>query len=201
MSKSKGKEFKQTLPNEYIDKNYYNRYLPEMEKLIAKGERVTVLSREMYAVELQELKAGHLGKTDEQVALQRKNPNRELVNMSRYYKPRQTTYFINVGREIRGYSEEAANRLENAISSDPLLAKYGKDIKNPVKLRKILNQDSAAREAYIKALAGVKKPGTYVEKQIVRRGGKVDIYEGEEQGLDAWIVPGSPQCYIAERGA
>lgn len=193
MSKSKGKEFKQTLPNEYIDKNYYNRYLPEMEKLIAKGERVTVLSREMYAVELQELKAGHLGKTDEQVALQRKNPNRELVNMSRYYKPRQTTYFINVGREIRGYSEEAANRLENAISSDPLLAKYGKDIKNPVKLRKILNQDSAAREAYIKALAGVKKPGTYVEKQIVRRGGKVDIYEGEEQGLDAWIVPGSPQ--------
>lgn len=191
MSKSKGTEFKQTLTNEYIDKNYYNRYLPEMEKLIAKGERVTVLSREMYAVELQELKAGHLAKTPKQEALQKKNPNRELVNMSRYYKPRQTTYFINVGREIRSYSEEAANRLENAISSDPLLAKYGKDMKNPVKLRKILNQDSAAREAYVKAMASVKKPGTYVEKQIVRRGGKVDIYEGEEKGLDAWIDPGS----------
>lgn len=192
MSKSKGKEFKQTLSNEYIDKNYYNRYLPEMEKLIAKGERVTVLSREMYAVELQELKAGNLAKTPKQAALQKKNPNRELVNMSRYYKPRQTTYFINVGREIRSYSEEAANRLENAISSDPLLAKYGKDIKNPVKLRSILNQDSAAREAYIKALASVKKPGTYVEKQIVKRGGKVEIYEGEEKGLDAWIDPDSP---------
>lgn len=191
MSKSKGKEFKQTLSNEYIDKNYYNRYLPEMDKLIAKGERVTVLSREMYAVELQELKAGHLAKSDKQAALQKKNPNRELVNMSRYYKPRQTTYFINVGREIRSYSEEAAGRLEKAISSDPLLAKYGKDIKSPVKLRKILNQDSAAREAYIKALASVKKPGTYVEKQIVKRGGKVEIYEGEEKGLDAWIVPGS----------
>ena len=191
MSKSKGKEFKQTLSNEYIDKNYYNRYLPEMEKLIAKGERVSVLSREMYAVELQELKAGHLAKNEEQYVLQKKNPNRELVNMSRYYKPRQTTYFINVGREIRSYSEEAANRLENAISSDPLLAKYGKDIKNPVKLRKILNQDSAAREAYVKALASVKKPGTYVEKQIVKRGGKVEIYEGEEKGLDAWIDPGS----------
>lgn len=191
MSKSKGKEFKQTLSNEYIDKNYYNRYLPEMEKLIAKGEKVTVLSREMYAVELQELKAGHLAKSDKQAALQKKNPNRELVNMSRYYKPRQTTYFINVGREIRSYSEEAAGRLEKAISSDPLLAKYGKDIKNPVKLRSILNQDSAAREAYIKALASVKKPGTYVEKQIVKRGGKVEIYEGEEKGLDAWIVPGS----------
>ena len=191
MSKSKGKEFKQTLSNEYIDKNYYNRYLPEMEKLIAKGERVTVLSREMYAVELQELKAGHLAKSDKQAALQKKNPNRELVNMSRYYKPRQTTYFINVGRKIRSYSEEAADRLEKAISSDPLLEKYGKDIKNPVKLRKILNQDSAAREAYIKALASVKKPGTYVEKQIVKRGGKVDIYEGEEEGLDAWIDPGS----------
>lgn len=191
MSKSKGKEFKQTLSNEYIDKNYYNRYLPEMEKLIAKGEKVTVLSREMYAVELQELKAGHLAKSDKQAALQKKNPNRELVNMSRYYKPRQTTYFINVGREIRSYSEEAAGRLEKAISSDPLLAKYGKDMKNPVKLRKILNQDSAAREAYIKALASVKKPGTYVENQIVRRGGKVEIYEGEEKGLDAWIVPGS----------
>lgn len=192
MSKSKGKEYKQTLSNEYIDKNYYNRYLPEMEKLIAKGERVTVLSREMYAVELQELKAGNLAKTPKQAALQKKNPNRELVNMSRYYKPRQTTYFINVGREIRSYSEEAANRLENAISSDPLLAKYGKDIKNPVKLRSILNQDSAAREAYIKALASVKKPGTYVEKQIVKRGGKVEIYEGEEKGLDAWIDPDSP---------
>lgn len=192
MSKSKGKEFKQTLSNEYIDKNYYNRYLPEMEKLIAKGERVTVLSREMYAVELQELKAGHLAKNPEQEALQKKNPNRELVNMSRYYKPRQTTYFIKVGREIRNYSEEAAKRLENAISSDPLLAKYGKDIKNPVKLRKILNQDSAAREAYIKALAGVKKPGTYTEKKIVRKNGKVDIYEGEEQGLDAWVDPDSP---------
>lgn len=192
MSKSKGKEFKQTLSNEYIDKNYYNRYLPEMEKLIAKGERVTVLSREMYAVELQELKAGNLAKTPKQAALQKKNPNRELVNMSRYYKPRQTTYFINVGREIRSYSEEAANRLENAISSDPLLAKYGKDIKNPVKLRSILNHDSAAREAYIKALASVKKPGTYVEKQIVKRGGKVEIYEGEEKGLDAWIDPNSP---------
>ena len=191
MSKSKGKEFKQTLPNEYIDKNYYNRYLPEMEKLIAKGEKVTVLSREMYAVELQELKAGHLAKTPKQEALQKKNPNRELVNMSRYYKPRQTTYFINVGREIRSYSEEAAGRLEKAISSDPLLAKYGKDIKNPGKLRSILNRDSAAREAYIKALASVKKPGTYVEKQIVRRGGKVEIYEGEEKGLDAWIDPGS----------
>ena len=192
MSKSKGKEFKQTLSNEYIDKNYYNRYLPEMEKLIAKGERVTVLSREMYAVELQELKSGHLAKNEEQFALQKKNPNRELVNMSRYYKPRQTTYFINVGREIRSYSEEAADRLEKAISSDPLLEKYGKDIKNPIKLRKILNQDSAAREAYIKALASVKKPGTYVEKQIVKRGGKVDIYEGEEKGLDAWIDPDSP---------
>lgn len=192
MSKSKGKEFKQTLSNEYIDKNYYNRYLPEMEKLIAKGERVTVLSREMYAVELQELKAGNLAKTPKQAALQKKNPNRELVNMSRNYKPRQTTYFINVGREIRSYSEEAANRLENAISSDPLLAKYGKDIKNPVKLRSILNQDSAAREAYIKALASVKKPGTYVEKQIVKRDGKVEIYEGEEKGLDAWIDPDSP---------
>lgn len=191
MSKSKGKEFKQTLSNEYIDKNYYNRYLPEMEKLIAKGERLTVLSREMYAVELQELKAGHLAKSDKQAALQKKNPNRELVNMSRYYKPRQTTYFINVGREIRSYSEEAAGRLEKAISSDPLLAKYEKDIKNPVKLRKILNQDSAAREAYIKALASVKKPGTYVEKQIVKRGGTVEIYEGEEKGLDAWIDPGS----------
>ena len=191
MSKSKGKEFKQTLSNEYIDKNYYNRYLPEMEKLIAKGERVTVLSREMYAVELQELKAGHLAKTPKQEALQKKNPNRELVNMSRYYKPRQTTYFINVGREIRNYSEEAANRLENAISSDPLLAKYGKDIKNPVKLRSILNQDSAAREAYIKALASVTKPGTYVEKRLVKRDGKVEIYEGEEKGLDAWIDPGS----------
>lgn len=192
MSKSKGKEFKQTLPNEYIDKNYYNRYLPEMEKLIAKGEKATVLSREMYAIELQELKAGHLAKSDEQAALQKKNPNRELVNMSRYYKPRQTTYFINVGREIRSHSEEAADRLENAISSDPLLAKYGKDIKNPVKLRKILNQDSAAHEAYIKALAGVKKPGTHVEKQIVRRGGKVELYEGEESGLDAWIPTGTP---------
>ena len=192
MSKSKGTEFKQTLSNEYIDKNYYNRYLPEMEKLIAKGERVTVLSREMYAVELQELKAGHLAKTDEQAALQKKNPNRELVNMSRYYKPRQTTYFINVGREIRSYSEESANKLENAISSDPLLAKYGKDIKNPVKLRKILTQESAAREAYIKALAGVKKPGTYVEKKIVHRGGNVEFYEGEESGLDAWIPTGTP---------
>ncbi len=192
MSKSKGKEFKQTLSNEYIDKNYYNRYLPEIEKLIAKGERVTVLSREMYAVELQELKTGNLAKTPKQEALQKKNPNRELVNMSRYYKPRQTTYFINVGREIRSYSEEAAGRLEKAISSDPLLAKYGKDIKNPVKLRNILNHDSAAREAYIKALASVKKPGTYVEKQIVKRGGKVEIYEGEEKGLDAWIDPDSP---------
>lgn len=192
MSKSKGKEFKQTLSNEYIDKNYYTRYLPEMEKLIAKGEKVTVLPRELYAVELQELKAGHLAKTDKQAALQKKNPNRELVNMSRYYKPRQTSYIINVGREIRSHSEETADRLESAISSDPLLAKYGKDIKNPVKLRKILNQDSAAREAYIKALAGVKKPGTHVEKQIVRRSGKVEFYEGEESGLDAWITTDTP---------
>ena len=54
-----------------------------------------------------------------------------------------------------------------------------------------MNQDSAAREAYTKAISKVKKPGTYTEKKIVRKNGRVDIYEGEEQGLDAWVVPGS----------
>ena len=190
MSKSKGKEFKQTLSNEYIDKNYKN-YLVKVEELKAKGEQVNILPREWYAVELQELKYGHLAKSDVEFARQKKNPNRVLVNMSRRYSTRQTSYFIKVGQEIRSYSEESSERLETAISSDPLLAKYGKDLKNPVKLRKILNQDSAAREAYTKVISKVKKPGTYTEKKIVRRNGTVDIYEGEEQGLDAWVVPGS----------
>lgn len=192
MSKKKGREFKQTLSNEYIDKNYYGKYLPAVEALKAKGEQVNILPREWYAVELQELKYGHLAKSDVQFAKQKKNPNRELVNMSRRYSTRQTSYFIKVGQEIRRYSEESSQRLEAAISSDPLLARYGKDLKNPVKLRKILNQDSAAREAYIKVVSKVKKPGTYTEKKIVRKNGRVDIYEGEEQGLDAWVVPDSP---------
>lgn len=193
MSKKKGREFKQTLSNEYIDKNYYGNYLPKVEALKAKGEQVNILPREWYAVELQELKYGHLAKSDVEFAKQKKNPNRELVNMSRRYSTRQTSYFMKVGQEIRSYSEESAQRLEAAISSDPLLARYGKDLKNPVKLRKILNQDSAAREAYTKAISKVKKPGTYTEKKIVRKNGRVDIYEGEEQGLDAWVVPDSPQ--------
>lgn len=193
MSKKKGREFKQTLSNEYIDKNYYGNYLPKVEALKAKGEQVNILPREWYAVELQELKYGHLAKSDVEFAKQKKNPNRVLVNMSRRYSTRQTSYFMKVGREIRSYSEESAQRLEAAISSDPLLARYGKDLKNPVKLRKILNQDSAAREAYIKVISKVKKPGTYTEKKIVRKNGRVDIYEGEEQGLDAWVVPDSPQ--------
>lgn len=193
MSKKKGREFKQTLSNEYIDKNYYGNYLPKVEALKAKGEQVNILPREWYAVELQELKYGHLAKSDVEFAKQMKNPNRVLVNMSRRYSTRQTSYFMKVGREIRSYSEESAQRLEAAISSDPLLARYGKDLKNPVKLRKILNQDSAAREAYIKVISKVKKPGTYTEKKIVRKNGRVDIYEGEEQGLDAWVVPDSPQ--------
>lgn len=193
MGKKKGREFKQTLSNEYIDKNYYGKYLPKVEELIAKGEQVNILPREWYAVELQELKYGHLAKSDVEFARQKKNPNRVLVNMSRKYSTRQTSYFIKVGQEIRSYSEESSQRLEAAISSDPLLARYGKDLKNPVKLRKILNQDSAAREAYTKAIAKVKKPGTYTEKKIVRKNGRVDIYEGEEQGLDAWVVPDSPQ--------
>lgn len=193
MSKKKGREFVQTLSNEYIDKNYYGKYLPKVEELIAKGEQINILPREWYAVELQELKYGHLAKSDVELARQKKNPNRELVNMSRKYSTRQTSYFMKVGREIRSYSEESAQRLEAAISSDPLLARYGKDLKNPVKLRKILNQDSAAREAYTKAISKVKKPGTYTEKKIVRKNGRVDIYEGEEQGLDAWVVPDSPQ--------
>lgn len=193
MSKKKGREFKQTLSNEYIDKNYYGNYLPKVEALKAKGEQVNILPREWYAVELQELKYGHLAKSDAEFARQKKNPNRELVNMSRKYSTRQTSYFMKVGREIRSYSEESAQRLEAAISSDPLLARYGKDLKNPVKLRKILNQDSAAREAYTKVISKVKKPGTYTEKKIVRKNGRVDIYEGEEQGLDAWVVPDSPQ--------
>lgn len=193
MSKKKGREFIQTLSNEYIDKNYYGKYLPKVEELIAKGEQVNILPREWYAVELQELKYGHLAKSDVEFARQKKNPNRELVNMSRKYSTRQTSYFIKVGQEIRSYSEESSKRLEAAISGDPLLAKYGTDLKNPIKLRKILNQDSAAREAYIKAIAKVKKPGTYTEKKIVRKNGRVDIYEGEEQGLDAWVVPDSPQ--------
>lgn len=192
MSKKKGREFKQTLSNEYIDKNYYGKYLPAVEALKAKGEQVNILPREWYAVELQELKYGHLAKSDVQFAKQKKNPNRELVNMSRRYSTRQTSYFMKVGQEIRRYSEESSQRLEAAISSDPLLARYGKDLKNPVKLRKILNQDSAAREAYIKVVSKVKKPGTYTEKKIVRKNGRVDIYEGEEQGLDAWVVPDSP---------
>lgn len=192
MSKKKGREFVQTLSNEYIDKNYYGKYLPMVEKLIAKGEQVNILPREWYAVELQELKYGHLAKSDVELARQKKNPNRELVNMSRKYSTRQTSYFMKVGQEIRSYSEESAQRLEAAISSDPLLARYGKDLKNPVKLRKILNQDSAAREAYTKVISKVKKPGTYTEKKIVRKNGRVDIYEGEEQGLDAWVVPDSP---------
>ena len=141
MSKKKGREFKQTLSNEYIDKNYYGKYLPAVEALKAKGEQVNILPREWYAVELQELKYGHLAKSDVQFAKQKKNPNRELVNMSRRYSTRQTSYFIKVGQEIRRYSEESSQRLEAAISSDPLLARYGKDLKNPVKLRKILNQD------------------------------------------------------------
>ena len=193
MSKKKGREFKQTLSNEYIDKNYYGNYLPKVEALKAKGEQVNILPREWYAVELQELKYGHLAKSDVEVAKQKKNPNRVLVNMSRRYSTRQTSYFMKVGQEIRSYSEESAQRLEAAISSDPLLARYGKDLKNPVKLRKILNQDSAAREAYTKVISKVKKPGTYTEKKIVRKNGRVDIYEGEEQGLDAWVVPDSPQ--------
>lgn len=193
MSKKKGREFVQTLSNEYIDKNYYGKYLPEVEKLIAKGEQVNILPREWYAVELQELKYGHLAKSDVEFKRQKKNPNRELVNMSRKYSTRQTSYFIKVGQEIRSYSEESSKRLEAEISGDPLLAKYGTDLKNPIKLRKILNQDSAAREAYTKAIAKVKKPGTYTEKKIVRKNGRVDIYEGEEQGLDAWVVPDSPQ--------
>lgn len=193
MSKKKGREFKQTLSNEYIDKNYYGNYLPKVEALKAKGEQVNILPREWYAVELQELKYGHLAKSDVEFAKQKKNPNRVLVNMSRRYSTRQTSYFIKVGQEIRSYSEESSQRLEAAISSDPLLARYGKDLKNPVKLRKILNQDSAAREAYTKAISKVKKPGTYTEKKIVRKNGRVDIYEGEEQGLDAWVVPDSPQ--------
>lgn len=193
MSKKKGREFVQTLSNEYIDKNYYGKYLPKVEELIAKGEQVNILPREWYAVELQELKYGHLVKSDVEFAKQKKNPNRVLVNMSRRYSTRQTSYFIKVGREIRSYSEESAQRLEAAISSDPLLARYGKDLKNPVKLRKILNQDSAAREAYTKVISKVKKPGTYTEKKIVRKNGRVDIYEGEEHGLDAWVVPDSPQ--------
>lgn len=193
MSKKKGREFVQTLSNEYIDKNYYGKYLPKVEELIAKGEQVNILPREWYAVELQELKYGHLAKSDVEFARQKKNPNRELVNMSRRYSTRQTSYFMKIGQEIRSYSEESAQRLEAAISSDPLLARYGKDLKNPVKLRKILNQGSAAREAYTKAISKVKKPGTYTEKKIVRKNGRVDIYEGEEQGLDAWVVPDSPQ--------
>lgn len=193
MSKKKGREFVQTLSNEYIDKNYYGNYLPKVEALKAKGEQVNILPREWYAVELQELKYGHLAKSDVEFAKQKKNPNRVLVNMSRRYSTRQTSYFIKVGQEIRSYSEESSQRLEAAISSDPLLARYGKDLKNPVKLRKILNQDSAAREAYTKAISKVKKPGTYTEKKIVRKNGRVDIYEGEEQGLDAWVVPDSPQ--------
>lgn len=193
MSKKKGREFKQTLSNEYIDKNYYGNYLPKVEALKAKGEQVNILPREWYAVELQELKYGHLAKSDVELAKQKKNPNRVLVNMSRRYSTRQTSYFIKVGQEIRSYSKESSERLETAISSDPLLARYGKDLKNPVKLRKILNLDSAAREAYIKVISKVKKPGTYTEKKIVRKNGRVDIYEGEEQGLDAWVVPDSPQ--------
>ena len=193
MSKKKGREFKQTLSNEYIDKNYYGNYLPKAAASKAKGEQVNILPREWYAVELQELKYGHLAKSDVEFAKQKKNPNRVLVNMSRRYSTRQTSYFMKVGQEIRSYSEESAQRLEAAISSDPLLARYGKDLKNPVKLRKILNQDSAAREAYAKVISKVKKPGTYTEKKIVRKNGRVDIYEGEEQGLDAWVVPDSPQ--------
>lgn len=193
MSKKKGREFKQTLSNEYIDKNYYGNYLPKVEALKAKGEQVNILPREWYAVELQELKYGHLAKSDVEFEKQKKNPNRVLVNMSRRYSTRQTSYFIKVGQEIRSYSEESSERFEAAISSDPLLARYGKDLKNPVKLRKILNQDSAAREAYTKVISKVKKPGTYTEKKIVRKNGRVDIYEGEEQGLDAWVVPDSPQ--------
>lgn len=192
MRKKNGREFKQTLSNEYIDKNYYGSYLPKVEELKAKGEQVNVLPREWYAVELQELKYGHLAKSDIEFAKQKKNPNRVLVNMSRKYSTRQTSYFIKVGQEIRNYSEESSERLENAISSDPLLARYEKDLKNPIKLRKILNQDSAAREAYTKIISKVKKPGTYTEKKIVRKNGTVDIYEGEEQGLDAWVTPKSP---------
>lgn len=192
MGKKKGREFKQTLSNEYIDKNYYGIYLPKVEELKAKGEQVNVLPREWYAVELQELKYGHLAKSDVEWAKQKKNPNRVLVNMSRRYSTKQTSYVIKVGQEIRSYSEESSELLATAISSDPLLARYGKDLKNPIKLRKILNQDSAARDAYIKVISKVKKPGTYAEKKIVRKNGTVDIYEGEEQGLDAWVVPDTP---------
>ena len=78
MSKKKGREFKQTLSNEYIDKNYYGKYLPMVEALKAKGEQVNILPREWYAVELQELKYGHLAKSEAEFARQKKNPKNIL---------------------------------------------------------------------------------------------------------------------------
>lgn len=71
MGKKKAREFKQTLSNEYIDKNYKN-YLVKVEELKAKGEQVNILPREWYAVELQELKYGHLAKSDVEFAKQKK---------------------------------------------------------------------------------------------------------------------------------
>lgn len=175
----------------YIER-MYGKYLDGIQTERSKGHEANAVTVQQYAYYLTELKAGNLANTEEQYINQKKNPNRYIVNMSRKISPTQIRYITSVEKEIRQYSEITQSRLREAYASDDMLAKhFEKYGNNPAKLRKRLASDEAFKNAYIKALASVKKPGTTTRK-IIKKNGTEELYEGEESGLNAWVSLDSP---------
>lgn len=178
---------------EYRDK-MYRKYQEKYFELEDRGILMKpIMSKALFTLTLQDVKEGKYAQRsknpEKELELQKKNPIRFITNRySRATTVKQVSYFMDVEKAIKA-DPIGAKRLEAEFKKDVLIRSVSDKMKNPNFIRQKLNTDEAFRDAYIKALNRVKKPGTEKERTYMLPDGTVKYEKGEASGLTEWLVP------------
>lgn len=178
---------------EYLDK-MYKKYQEAYYETENRGILMKpMMSKSLFTLTLQDVKEGKYAKRsknpEKELELQKKNPIRFITNRySRATTVKQVSYFMDVEKAIRA-DPIGAKRLEAEFNKDVLIRSVSGKMKNPNFIRQKLNTDEAFRDAYIKALNRVKKPGTEKERTYMLPDGTVKYEQGEASGLTEWLLP------------
>lgn len=174
---------------EYRDK-MYRKYQEKYFETENRGVLMKpMMSKALFALTLQDVKEGKYARSAKELELQKKNPIRFITNRySRATTVKQVSYFMDVEKAIKA-DPIGAKRLEAEFNKDVLIRAVSGKMKNPNFIRQKLNTDEAFRDAYIKALNRVKKPGTEKERTYMLPDGTVKYEKGEASGLTEWLVP------------
>lgn len=174
---------------EYRDK-MYQRYQEKYYETENRGILMKpMMSKALFTLTLQDVKEGKYARSDKEFELQKKNPVRFITNRySRATTVKQVSYFMDVEKTIKS-DPIGAKRLEAEFNKDVLLRAVSGKMKNQNFIRQKLNTDEAFKDAYIKALNRVKKPGTEKERTYMLPDGTVKYTNGEVSGVAEWLEP------------